>query len=523
MGRAGTSHTRLASVIGSLAVFASASLGACAKHDDCASLATCEPASAVTPPGTDAGASDSSTTLDANREYPPVPPPAGCDPLADPSVAPLCVDDRYALFVDATSGSDGNPGTKAAPLRTLRVANDRERLAGRPRIYVSTASQDGDLVLLPRVSIAGGFSREDWQHAAGQTTTIVGRTTGTPVLSFPETTEAIVLSDLAINAPPGTNPGDPSIGIFFAAARAEAHRLSIRAGKVAAGVRLDARTNRRIEPGKGAPAEGTTPGKANACTCALHGTTAGGAGGESGRAGSNGTSDPIASIPASRKGEGGSAACTAGQPGADGEGGAGGASPIVVGIIDAQGWHPSNGEDGAPGEPGGGGGGGGGVGGTGGGAGGCGGCGGAGGRGGGAGGSSFGIVSYRSTLALYGTTIVTDDAAAGADGGDGESGELGADGGAGACAGGLGGTGAGGGGGGGGAAGISAAVIRRGGAVTQDSETKLTIGANGTSGKGGSRGEAVTAVAPLGAGRTGVSGAQGALPPAHDPIVVLAD
>jgi hypothetical protein len=477
----------------------------CSHHDDCASLATCETNATIEP--FEAGANDAATPAKA---YPPVPPPPGCVVTADPASAPLCLDESYALFVDAEKGRDENPGTKAAPLQTLRAATDLDRLAGRRRIYVSTAPQSGNFVLPIGVSLAGGFSNTDWGRPLGQTTTITGAAGSGPTLSVLASSEDVVLSDLVITSAASTG-GDSSIGVFVASKTATLYRSNIHAGSAGDGQRPESQSNRRKEDGSGVIGATT----ANACTCSLHGTTTGGAAGDYGQPGAPGTSDPPATI-GGRTGAGGSGSCTDGQPGGDGAAGAGGSSVPVVGVIDASGWHGSNGQDGAPGEPGGGGGGAGNHGGSGG----CGGCGGAGGRGGVAGGSSLGLMGYQSVISLIETTIVTEAAGRGGNGGQGEAGQVGGDSGGTPCKGGTGGTGGGGGGGGGGAAGLSAPIVRTGGDLKLDAGTKLTPGKNGIHGDKGPGGVIVTSPT-LGPGQGGHDGIAGADPPSNDPIIVL--
>lgn len=476
---------------------------ACSNHDDCASRATCEaPTTGTTQP--EAGAEASGPKV-----YPAVPPPNGCVVSADPSSSSSCLSEAYALFVDAANGRDENPGTKAAPLKTLAAAVDLDRLAGRRRIYVTSAAQSGNFVLPIGVSLAGGFTAA-WERPAGQTTAIDGVAGKGPTVSVVESPEDVVLSDLVITSPT-TTFGESSIGVFVAAKTVTVYRLNVHSGLAGDGVRKAVQSNRRKENGGGVTADTS----ANICTCSLYGTTTGGGAGASGQPGNAGTSNPAASG-GGRNGEGGGASCTDGHPGGDGAGGAGGTSSPFVATIDSSGWHASDGLDGKPGEPGGGGGGAG----NGGGSGACGGCGGAGGRGGGAGGSSIGVVAYQCMLTLVATTIASEGAGRGADGGKGEIGELGAAGGPGACKGGQGGTGGGGGGGSGGAAGISAAVARTGGELKYGADTTLTQKGGGQQGGKGDPGEAASATT-LGLGQAGHAGAPGAAAPASYPVIVL--
>lgn len=48
--------------------------------------------------------------------------PLGCDASADAKDAPKCVVSEFGVFVDASGGSDTNPGTQESPMETLTAA-----------------------------------------------------------------------------------------------------------------------------------------------------------------------------------------------------------------------------------------------------------------------------------------------------------------------------------------------------------------------------------------------------------------
>lgn len=62
-------------------------------------------------------------------------------------------DASRAVFVDAAGGSDANPGTRTAPVKTL----SRAQVIGRPQLLVSTGTHAGALVLRGAASIHGGY------------------------------------------------------------------------------------------------------------------------------------------------------------------------------------------------------------------------------------------------------------------------------------------------------------------------------------------------------------------------------
>jgi hypothetical protein len=458
------------------------------KGDDCELTATCSGPSDTTLDPNDGGAS----AADAGRVYPPVPPPPGCAPLADPIDTPACIDERYALFVDGDSGDDLNPGTMTKPLRSIAAATDVDTLAGRARIYVTSAEQRGSIVLPPNVSLVGGVDRATWRSTIGSVTKLTSEAAGA-LLRIAGSSEGVQLVDVDVTPAAGSQPGESSIGLEIISSTVTLRRVAIHAQSGTRGVVAPTKDNRRQSTGEGQPGVPGRGADGPTCTCGVQGSTTGGRGGDPNQRGADGASDPPGSGSGTKTSLGGAAGptCGNGAPGYDGAPGAGGAGSAVVGHMTPNGWQPANGADGAYGGNGGGGGGGGGGPTTGGASGGCGGCGGAGGAGGGAGGSSIGVAAFESDLTLSDTTIETQAAGSGERGGGGQAGQPGAPGNStGACTGGAGGIGAGGSGGGGGAGGVSVPIVRFRGNVTKLGTVTLTAhGAHGQAGGGGARGE----------------------------------
>lgn len=467
----------------------------CGESEDCSVTSTC----AVT---ADAGDPEAATV------YPEVPPPAGCEPAADPEDAPACVDDAYALFVDSTAGDDVGAGSKTAPLRTLRAATDIDTLAGRPRIYACGAFEDA-VRLPPGVSLVGGFDCGTWSYS-GALVRVAPADPGI-ALRVDASSKDVVVSDVELVARDAVGDGASSIAAFVAGAKVTFRRVVARAGEGAAASPPPPLTNRRDGSLEGNGSTSADPGDAKRCACAKRGASTGGKGGALNTSGAPGSVEPPVQ---GAGGGGGDSSCTVGGRGADGRrGGSGGKRSPALGALSETGWAPGRGGDGGFGDPGAGGGGGGGNTGFGGGGGGCGGCGGHGGVGGPGGGASIALALYDADVKLVGGRFVASTAGAGAWGGQAEAGQTGGLGGDAVCSGGPGGHGAGGGAGAGGAGGVSAAVVRTGGVFLQDETAELESGTGGARGRAG--------IAGGGDGAAGGEGEDGLELLAAPPVLVL--
>lgn len=429
--------------------------------------------------------------------------PPGCKPELDPKDAPACVVDSYGVFVDAAKGADGNPGTKAAPLKTFTAA--LAKAGSLPRVYVCEGTYAEHVKLTRGVSIYGGFACADWAYS-GAKAKIAPSDVGF-ALHIAAVTSPVVVADLEMVALPGTKAAPSSIGAFVA----RSTDVTMRRVKVTAGTGFTGANGEAAKPAEpgtsvsgsinGNPGTAVAGGLENVCTCSTGGTTTGGKGGDPTGPAPNGTNGALAQpVPAGGTGAGGTrAACetnnAGGLRGSDAPPGAEAASPGIA-VIDDMGWTVADGQAGKNGTPGQGGGGGGSYtigaiavnGGGGGGA--CGGCGGGGGGGGAGGGSSLAVLAHESTIKLEASALAAANAGSG---GAGAPGEAGATGGAkgntvgNACQGGVGGDGGKGGSGAGGSGGISAGVLHKGPAPTVDpaTEAAITVGKAGEKGTGG--------------------------------------
>jgi hypothetical protein len=400
-------------------------------------------------PGADAGA---------------VTPPDGCDPAADPRDAPKCVANDFAVFVDATSGSDTNPGTKESPTRSITAALGK--LGLRSRVYVCAGEYTETIDLKQPASIFGGFACGAFTYSGIKPTV---RAPSGNAYALDVHAGDLRLADLALLGP---ELGTPS---SIAARVVRSSGVTLLRMRLEGGVAAKGANGTRSDVSfpatslKGMPALGPIGGAARVVSCPGGAMTTGGKGGDNGSGGNPGLPAGPGSTGGAGTGGAVNASCAAGGAGGDGgRGGAGSPGPgaSTLGAIVQDAWIATNGGSGSIGSPGQGGGGGSGMAGAGGGGGGAGSCGGAGGGGGGGGGASVALLSVDSTITIVGSELRTAGAG---DGGTGSAGQpaqanpgpagLGAPG---ACSGGNGGLGGDGGDGGGGAGGVSIGVLYKG-------------------------------------------------------------
>ncbi|MDB4946157.1 MAG: Glycine-rich cell wall structural protein precursor [Labilithrix sp.] len=457
-------------VAGALASFLVANCGSDAAT--CDELRTC--GSSGTSGGPEGGA-------DANV-------PDGCDAAAEPKDAPKCVVNDFGVFVDA-NGNDANAGTKESPVKTITAALGK--LAGKTRVYVCEGTYAEHVKLTTAVSVYGGFACGGWDYTGAKPK--VAPTDVGYALEVADVASALTIVDMSFVAADAVAKGDSSVAAFAHGAGAlTINRSELKAGLAQGGADGDPGVTGAPVMGdlKGNPPKtATVAGEQKVCTCTTGGTSTGAAGGGPNGAGAKG-GPPLAG------GAGGLAStdCSKMEPNGIGDNGDPGtpadpgAAATALGKISLEGWQPGAGGDGKAGTPGQGGGGGGGLDALNAGAGGgCGGCGGSGGRGGKGGGASIALIAIDSKVTI--TDAALSASVAGDGGGGGPFGPGGAGGTAGLalCSGGTGGKGGDGGSGGGGAGGISAAVLYKGGAPTNNNST-LTPGKAGGKGVGGTPG-----------------------------------
>ena len=431
-------------------------------------------------------------------------------------------DVTQAVFV-AMTGDDSNPGTRAAPMASIRNAIARIVSAGTAAdLYVAAGAYSSNVTIniAAGVSVYGGFDPADWVRKPTSVTSI--QVTVSPAMLAQNITVPTELSQLTIEGGNTTFSGGTAYGIKVV--NSTALRISgnvIRAGNGAAGFNGSSGA-------QGSNGSAGLPGQAGSCDTIVSvqggsggsGGMLGGRGGSGGPGESNGGTGATGSLSTS-----GGAGGAWGDPGHDGfsgangptgatglNGGGGGPNGRILGFE----WSALGGGSGSGGSSGHGGGGGGGGGGqscwffcssgtgNGGGGGGGGGFGGNSGTGGGGGGGSFGVALFSSTgTQVIDNVITSGNGGRGGVGGFGGNGGFGGAGGAGAfsCSdqvgaggsGGFGGTGGRGGNGGGGAGGDSYAVLLVGTTATVTGTLNFgTAGAGGTATSPGSAGSAGT-------------------------------
>jgi hypothetical protein len=516
-----------------------------------AALAGCNPSVAdYCSPGSpecsapDAGVGDAGRDGGAEAEVA----PSGCDPTKPPHDEACVIDDALGIFV-SLAGSDANPGSKSAPVRSIGHGMDLAKEAAK-RVYICAGSYPEQLMVgssRDGVNVYGALDCEAWTYGAANKVVVAPAQAGY-ALEIQGLQTGVTFEDIefdAQNASAGVS-GASSVAVFVSTSQGISFdRVTMVAGSAndgAAGGSTGTATNWFGTPpayaelaGNNADDAGGAPTKQ--CTCADQSQTSGGAGGGPMNVPSPGAGTPEYSDAGAGVSGANALSCASG-----GTGQIGGDAPVPTattssgspGSCSQSGWLPgagSPGDDGKPGQGGGGGGngrlstgsGGGGA---------CGGCGGAGGKPGQGGGASIALLSFQSSITLTGCSLTASSAGIGGSGGDGETGQAGGSpgmptgSGAGSgCAGGPGGAGAGGNGGQGGAGGLSLGIgyvgtppTLDGAVVTQAStHSGVTIGAAGAGGAGGLRGASATnSTGPAGAlggsGQPGVAAAVEAVP-----------
>ncbi|AUX35446.1 MULTISPECIES: DUF1565 domain-containing protein [Sorangium] len=465
----------------------------------------------------------------------PPPPPDPCD--GELGAAPPL--DECGVFVSASSGDDASPGTRGAPVRTLKHAIGlaaHGRGDGEPptrRVYACGETFEEEITLPSGVDLWGARRCEDggdgsyaWSVVGPHEPTTIAPPAGIPVRVLGgEDATSTIFGVHVVAADASARDGKSSIAMILS----QGARAIVRESAIVASNGKDG------EPGEDAPSERAKDGVAgndgaDACTAdfavgALPVVTVcddgiesvGGSGGDggldSGRDGASGQPEP-AENPEGHGHPGGGAGslpCSPGEAGTKGVDRERAAGAAGTGYLGIDGWTGVRGEDGKRGGVGQGGGGGGGSkargnmiacdvgrpqGGAAGGSGGSGGCGGTGGKGGGYGGTSIGIVAlYGSAVTLVATEVTAGNGGNGGVGGRGQPGGYGRPGGHGgfsfvmgmweACRGDWGGDGGRGGDAGGGLGGSSYGVASAGASVTFGPGATVHLGHAGDGGPGG--------------------------------------
>ena len=429
----------------------------------------------------------------------------------------------------AITGSDANPGTRQAPVRSLSVAYARAQAGGLSEIVVGAGTYNEVPAFQPGIDVLGGYDVPTWTEGSWPSVFTVGiaRATANNI------TTATLIRRIRIQT--SDQPGAAnSIALYVSGSDASLQFemcvfIASDAGHGAGGVSGVPGQNGAagVNGGPGS-CDDNGIGGVGGLGGGSPGGCVGGAGGRGGSSGANsGYSGAAGTCSGGLGGTGGSGGDpggngTPGSPGAGGGNGSNGSPASPGGTVVAGEWVPGTstaGTAGASGKGGGGGGGGGGQGctfcndgyGNGGGGGGGGGSGGSGGTGGGGGYGSFAVMAVNSSCAFVGCTFNSGPGGNGGYGGDGRTGGAGGGQGTGALVctkevggggdGGRGGDGGAGGGGAGGPGGPSYGIYHYASAISVTGSS-YSIGNGGYGGLGGYSGLGVRASS----GSNGLSG-----------------
>lgn len=456
--------------------------------------------------------------------------PATVDPACVPSMTDenTPVTDDCGVFVSSSQGDDTNPGTKAAPFKTIMAALSSPKAGPR---YLCAESFNESVNISADATLFGGLDCLDGWKWLGTTTKsalspVAG---GVPLILDTQSGSApvnMMVEDVVLDAKAAGIAGSSAIGLIADKdAALNLTRCDVMVGDATNGAdgadfQGTATAGGNGNPGEPACSANVVFGGAsvyNECGSADPTDESLGGDGGIGSTNSGGSGSHGMPLGAANGGDGqigDVALCTNADGGDDGKSGYPGMGGTALGSVSMSGYTGAHGAPGGKGQPGQGGGGGGGAkGGTGGnkcpdatssggasgGSGGAGGCGGNGGNGGHAGGSSIGIISLDATLIFTDLMITTGKGGNGGNGGDGQSGGLGGNGGNGGasppgapllkpgCAGGTGGKGGKGGTGGGGRGGHSIGIAYLG-ADPMTGGATITLGTGGMGGIGATGG-----------------------------------
>ncbi|MGH2713539.1 MAG: hypothetical protein ACRDM7_06565, partial [Thermoleophilaceae bacterium] len=330
---------------------------------------------------------------------PPSPPPPGpptptdadgdgavdaqdCAP-ADPKIFPGAADLPDLSFVDSNCdgidgtetsavfvsplGQDTNPGTKAAPMRSLQGAVARAAEMGK-QVYAAAGAYDR-AELATGVGVFGGYDPQTWARNLSLVTSIAGASEGILVANA----TGVVLQHLTVRGTSTGRPGSSAYGIrLVGGSGATLQRVLVSAGPGTAGASPAAVGATGAAGGKGGngalgECDGKDPGRGGHGGRSSAGRI-GGRGGDGGRSDNPGTAGSMGEIGTTggKGGKGTGTPVSPGRPGRDGLkgedglGGTKGAGGSNSAAAAATTWQGQDGRPGARGEPGDGGGGGGG-------------------------------------------------------------------------------------------------------------------------------------------------------------------
>ncbi|MDB4929691.1 MAG: uncharacterized protein JWM10_2175, partial [Myxococcaceae bacterium] len=114
-----------------------------------------------------------------------------------------------AIFV-STGGSNGNPGTRAAPKRDIQNAINTAASAGFS-VFIAAGTYNESLTLAPGVSLYGGYNASNWSRGAGNVVIVEG--TSATAVSAANLSASVELQRLTIRAAAAGGTGQSSYGV----------------------------------------------------------------------------------------------------------------------------------------------------------------------------------------------------------------------------------------------------------------------------------------------------------------------
>jgi hypothetical protein len=216
--------------------------------------------------------------------------PSGCDPTKPPHDESCVIDDAFGIFV-SPAGSDANPGSKSAPVRSIGHGMDLAKAAAK-RVYMCAGSYPEPLVVgtsRDGVNVYGALDCATWTYGAGNRV-VVAPSQGGYALEIEGLQTGGTFEDIEFDAQSGTvgAPGTSSVAVFVSSSQGTRFdRVTMAAGSAndgAPGGSTGTATNWLGAPPGYAELNGNNAGDAGGapskqCTCGDQSQTSGGAGG----------------------------------------------------------------------------------------------------------------------------------------------------------------------------------------------------------------------------------------------------
>ncbi|MFN7131549.1 MAG: MopE-related protein, partial [Myxococcales bacterium] len=190
-----------------------------------------------------------------------------------------------AIFVDCGAGNDGNPGTRALPVKTLTRALQSSSASGRNQILVANALCNESITLKEGVGLYGGYNNQTWARSFANLPIIQPNSSATPAVTGTGILAATAFDAFVVTAPAGISPSGSSIAMQLV--NSNGVRISNSDLRAAAGAPGPDGLN-GVNGGNGSVGQDGKPGgdgTSNGGEGGVGGTSACGSGGTGGRGG----------------------------------------------------------------------------------------------------------------------------------------------------------------------------------------------------------------------------------------------